>query len=393
MTTVIFVHGTGVRQAEYEETFELIKQKLLSQRPDCQIIPCLWGENLGTKLNADGASIPLFYETLAIGEEEEDEKIVLWEQLYRDPFFELRLLSLKPVESSVASPFEEQPGERLQSSLENLSFSPELQAKLKTAGIGEVIDEACRKVLRSQPFQEALENASEPLGDYSEAIARAITALAMLECEQSHKYPPILTDAQLRDEVVQLLSLAIEEADLGLGNWIGQAMAQLAMPMGTSLVKRKRGAVTEAISPIPCDIVLYQGRGERIRSFIKNIIQQSEPPIVLLAHSLGGIACVDLLVQESLPQVELLITVGSQAPFVYEINALSSLEFGEPLPAHFPNWLNIYDLRDFLSYIGAKIFPNKVQDVLVDNKQPFPRAHGAYWTNPATWKAIIPRLP
>jgi hypothetical protein len=54
---------------------------------------------------------------------------------------------------------------------------------------------------------------------------------------------------------------------------------------------------------------------------------------------------------------------------------------------------SLYDLRDFLSYIGANVFLNKVQDVLVDNKQPFPRAHCAYWTNPSTWKAIIPRLP
>ncbi|MEQ8974619.1 MAG: hypothetical protein RIE73_30065 [Coleofasciculus sp. C1-SOL-03] len=115
--------------------------------------------------------------------------------------------------------------------------------------------------------------------------------------------------------------------------------------------------------------------------------------MVLLAHSLGGIACVDLLVQQPLPQVELLITVGSQAPFFYEINALYSLEYGEPLPDYFPSWVNIYDLRDFLSYIGANVFPNKVQDVLVDNKQPFARSHGAYWTNKAVWKAIIPQLP
>jgi hypothetical protein len=28
MTTVLFVHGTGVRQPGYEETFKLIEQKL-----------------------------------------------------------------------------------------------------------------------------------------------------------------------------------------------------------------------------------------------------------------------------------------------------------------------------------------------------------------------------
>jgi hypothetical protein len=394
MTTVVFVHGTGVRKAQYEETFELIKQKLHAQRPDLQVVPCLWGDDLGTHLNATGASIPLYDSTLALEEgEEEDYKIVLWEQLYRDPFYELQVLSLKPVEESGASLFEEQPGDELNSRLESLSPSPKLQAKLEEAGIAEVFDEAREAVIRSEPYNEALQKASDSLGEYSEAVARAIVAQAMLYCEQEEKYPPVLTDAELRDEVVELLNRALAEAELGLGEWVVKPLWQLAQPIGTWYLKNRRGNVTNAVSPMPCDILLYQSRGDRIRSFIQETIQQAEPPVVLLAHSLGGIACVDLLVKQPLSQVALLVTVGSQAPFLYEINALHSLEYGEPLPEHFPNWLNIYDLRDFLSYIGANVFPNKVQDVLVDNKQPFPRSHSAYWTNPATWNAIIPRLP
>src|SRR5258708_18031009 len=110
---------------------------------------------------------------------------------------------------------------------------------------------------------------------------------------------------------------------------------------------------------------------------------------------LGGIGCADLLIQHQSvrQQVQLLVTVGTQVPFFYEIGALHSLSPDQPLPPDFPSWLNIYDLNDFLSYVGATVFPNQVQDVLVDNRQPFPQAHGAYWTNPATWNAIIPRLP
>jgi hypothetical protein len=393
MTTVIFVHGTGVRQPQYVETFKLIEQKLHAQRPDLHIAPCLWGDSLGTKLNANGASIPLYDSTLALEEGEgEDYEIVLWERLYQEPLYELRVLSLKPGEESASSPWDEQPGDRLKSRLESLSPSPQLQAKLEEAGIAEVFDEARQAIIRSKPYNEALQKASEPLGEYCEAVARAIVAQAMVCCEQQERYPPVLTDARLRDEVVELLSLALGEAELGIGDWVGKQLFQLAMPTVTAYVKRRRGDITNDVSPMPSDILLYQSRGEQIRAFIRETIEQAEPPVVLLAHSLGGIACVDLLVKERLSQVALLVTVGSQAPFLYEINALHSLEFGEPLPGHFPEWLNIYDLRDFLSYIGANVFPNKVQDVLVDSKQPFPRSHGAYWTNPATWKAIIPRL-
>ncbi|RUS97076.1 hypothetical protein DSM107003_18170 [Trichormus variabilis SAG 1403-4b] len=393
MTSVIFVHGTGVRKAEYNETLKLIEQKLLSQRSDLTVLPCLWGDSLGINLNAQGASIPLYDATLALGEEEEeDPKIILWQQLYRDPLYELRVLSLKPVEGS-NNPFGEQPSDRIQSVLTTYNPTPELKAQLAAAGISEEFAEALIKVTRSEPYNTALLTAVDSLYDLCLTISRAIIAQAMFDSQEEDKYPLILTDADVRDRLVESLTLTLTEPELGLGNWTLQKIAQLVQPIATNLVKRRRGAITNSVSPMPGDILLYQARGEQIRAFIRETIAKAEPPVVLLSHSLGGIACVDLLVKAELPQVELLITVGSQAPFLYEINALPSLEFGQPLPAHFPQWLNIYDLRDFLSYIGANVFPNQVQDVLVDNKQPFPQAHGAYWTNTATWKAIIPRLP
>ncbi|MHC5719534.1 MAG: hypothetical protein ACYTX0_47690, partial [Nostoc sp.] len=140
----------------------------------------------------------------------------------------------------------------------------------------------------------------------------------------------------MRDNVVELLTLALGEAELGLGGWLLKPLIELALPMGTNYVRGNRLELTDKISPMPGDILLYQTRGEKIRAFIQQQIAQAEPPVVLLAHSLGGIACVDLLVQQQLSQVELLVTVGSQAPFLYEINALYSLEYGQLLPEHFP---------------------------------------------------------
>ncbi|NER96139.1 MAG: hypothetical protein F6J86_20230, partial [Symploca sp. SIO1B1] len=380
MTTVVFIHGTGVRQPQYGQTLRQIEQKLQEQRPDVQIAPCFWGEDFGAKLHSQGASIPLFDTTLALGEEEEEPELVLWEQLYRNPLYELQLLSVKPRDEGDTNFFEESPGEQLQSRLESLILSESLQAKLEEAGIAEVFDSARQLIVNSEAYRQAMAAASEPLGEYCDALSRGIVAQAMACCEEKFLYPPVLTDAKLRDEVVQLLSSALGDADLGIGSWVGEKLLQLAMPTVTAQVQKKRGVITSNVSPMSGDILLYLSRGEGIRGFIKETIEPLEPPVVLLAHSLGGIACVDLLVQESLPQVKLLVTVGSQAPFLYEINALHSLPYGEPLPDYFPDWLNIYDLRDFLSYIGANVFPNKVQDILVDNQQPFARSHSAYWT-------------
>ena len=391
MTTVIFVHGTGIREREYNETFEIIEQKIHAQRPDIKVSPCLWGA-LGARFNDNRASVPLENATLALSQGEEDANIVLWGQLYRDPLYELRLLSLKPIESG--NPFGEEPGDVLQSRVASLIPAFQLEAKLQEAGIAEVFELAQETVIHSEPYERALLTVSESdLSEYYAPIARAILAQAMLISEEQEKFPPVLTDAKLRDQIGELLTLALGEAELGLIGWLLKPLVELALPIGTNYVKGNRLEVTDKYSPVPGDILLYQTRGEKIRAFIQQQIAQAEPPVVLLAHSLGGIACVDLLVQQQLSQVELLVTVGSQAPFLYEINALYSLEYGQLLPEHFPEWLNIYDLRDFLSYVGNRIFPDRVQDVPVDSRQPFPRSHGAYWTNAKTWEAIISRLP
>ncbi|PHM07152.1 NB-ARC domain-containing protein [Nostoc sp. 'Peltigera malacea cyanobiont' DB3992] len=71
MTTVIFVHGTGIREREYNDTFEIIEQKIHAQRPDIKVAPCLWGV-LGAKFNDNRASVPLEDATLALSQEEED---------------------------------------------------------------------------------------------------------------------------------------------------------------------------------------------------------------------------------------------------------------------------------------------------------------------------------
>ncbi|MEH2198286.1 hypothetical protein [Nostoc sp.] len=391
MTTVIFVHGTGIREREYNETFEVIEQKIHAQRPDIKVAPCLWGA-LGAKFNNNRASVPLEDATLALSPGEEDAEIVLWEQLYRDPLYELRLFSLLPIEPG--NPFGEQPGDILQSRVASFTLTSELEANLQEAGIAEVFEEAREATIHSEPYHRALLTVPESdLSEYYIPIVRAIVAQAMFISEQQEKFPPILTDAQLRDDVVELLTLALGDAELGLGDWFLKPLVELAQRGGTNYIRGNRLELTDKISPMPGDILLYLTRGEKIREFIKQQIEQAEPPVVLIAHSLGGIACVDLLVQQQLSQVELLVTVGSQAPFLYEINALHSLEYGQLLPEHFPEWLNIYDLRDFLSYVGKNIFPDRVQDVRVDSRQPFPRSHGAYWTNAKTWEAIISRLP
>ena len=106
------------------------------------------------------------------------------------------------------------------------------------------------------------------------------------------------------------------------------------------------------------------------------------------------------MVTQPQPAVGLLVTVGSQAPFLYECNALRSLRRGDPLPKTFVRrWVNVYDPRDFLSYMGQDVFPSvsggppPVADRMVDSGLTFPDSHSGYWENPQTWAAVAPEIP
>lgn len=399
MTTVIFVHGTGGRKAAYAVTFQQIEKTLNQRKPDIKLVPCLWGEEHGTKLKAGGASIPDYNSTKGgtKSNNQEDNLNLLWEYLYKDPLYEIRLLSLRPIRGRATVPGKLTPSQELKRRVEQLTTSSSLRTQMENTEITEVFDQALKAVTESKPYERLLETASRPLDEDYAALARGIVAEAINLCKLQGFDTPISFDADLRDQIVNWINreLTNDTQSRGvIGDWVSNQIISGVKYWSNKRLQRQRGALTDAAYPFAGDILFYQAKGEKIREFIREQVEYVEPPVVLLAHSLGGIACVDLLVEQELPRVELIITVGSQAPFLYEIDALQSLSYGEPLPDYFPKWLNIYDLRDALSYVGDRegLFSGKIKDVKVDNKQPFPESHGAYWYNSATWEAIWEEL-
>jgi hypothetical protein len=361
MTSVVFVHGTGGRQQAYAETLQQMEKALHERNLNAQLVPCLWGDLLGAKLNADGASIPSYREAKGgIQLSPEEENIRLWAALYEDPLYEMRLLSLRPLQDYDLVPGRLTPDQVLQQRVDELCASEELKAKLEQLGIGEVFDQACDRVAGpdSKPFGRLLETASSNLAEDFEVIARAIVAASIELCERQGIACLLSNSADLRDEAVIAIQqqLSKGQAPMGIGQWVKDLLVDVGLNLATYPIRRRRGAIMDGAYPAAGDILIYQSKGQEIREFIRSqILSPKVPsPVVLLAHSLGGIACVDLLIKEDLrDKVTGLITVGSQAPFFYEIGALQTLPYGKPLPDHFPSrWLNIYDLRDFLSYVS-----------------------------------------
>ena len=381
---IIFVHGTGVRQPDYSQSFTVISEQLKKRDNNLRVHECYWGGVYGTTLRAAGASIPPSDMKRALNADLSDAefsdaefKLGLWELLYQDPLLELQILHLHL--GKEALPGGKPPGYRLKEDVKTLVLSDELCRLLDQAGIRQVFDEAYQQITSDRDYEAAVEAAQRPFGDYRTAIARALVAQSVILAQDG--YGDLDLSVELRDRIVQQLVNELGGTERGMLEAPKAFLLGMVKRSATNLLKHGRSRFTSKISGTVGDILMYQARGRLIRDFIRAEIGKHSGSVVLLGHSLGGIACVDLLLEPKPPQVDLLVTMGSQAPLLYEINALFGMPY-EPnakLPATFPKWLNIYDKDDLLSYVGGKIFPNQVEDFHVESGKPFPDSHGAYW--------------
>jgi len=426
MITLVFVHGTGVRKQGYDDTLAVIREQV-AHRSDVRVAECRWGEAHGCQLHASGASVPTYDVARALGDQltAQEAEEALWGLLLRDPLGELRLLAVRD-SGQKKLPLGGSPGDKFATQATTFARSGDpdgpLRDALADAGLLDAFTEARRVVLASGSCKDAIGSAVEPFAEERAAIARAIVAEAIALRRDEGYDPAVRLDASRRDRLVDLLIDALGGGSRGLGKRLGQHVWQLAAAITTSAVttagtyyaQLRRGRLTDQATLPVGDILLYQTRGEVIRRSIANAILDADAAakadlkegesskLAVVAHSLGGIVAVDLLTsdrtkppgQRRLDCIDLLVTLGSQSPFLYEIGSLWSLPYGKGLPEDFPPWLNVYDLADFLSYVGyhEKLFGEQVEDLQVFSRQPFPASHGAYFRNPAVWQAILDRL-
>ncbi len=409
MQTILFVHGTGVRAGSYEETLAEIRRQVAGWT-GVRVEGCFWGEELGTSL-VEGASVPTFDATRAVGETTgtSDPEEDAWRMLLIDPTFELRLLAIAGGSSAEALPIGGGTGDELDQAFRAFLQAPrenlteELRKALARAGLDATFDQA-RLALdpdQSEACREAIQSAARPFGDHRRALARSLVARALILRDGQDPDLPLDRDAidQAVARIVDELGGDDRSADpkrRSLGEHSRAIVGSVLSSIGTFGAARYRGKITRALALVIGDILLYQAKGRKIRAAIAKAIRAQGPGVVLVAHSLGGIAALDLLVKHPslYRRLDLFVTVGSQGTFLYELGALQSLEPGEALPPRFPTWLNFYDLSDFLSYVGQhpRLFGTAIRDVQVFSRKPFPASHGAYFADPAVWARIRERL-
>lgn len=388
--TLLFVHGTGVRGAAYASTLQLIEANVRRRGLPVIVRGCFWGGSQGARLRLGGRSIPGYSDAGGMEPSETDQLMALWSVLYTDPWYELRLLRSMPTTGHAVFG-QAAPSVLLRKSVMEFVPSEALMMQLAEADLERHFEDALVALRGAPELAQAVATApADPL-EHRRAIARALVAYTLIAAEEAGNPP---RDGVERDAIVERLTNELHGYGLGVGEFLLRPVKGLAQRIITNKLTGDRGSISDGVAPTAGDILRFLARGDSVREFIQRSISDSaEGPVVIVAHSLGGIMCVDLLVRQAIPKVSALVTIGSQAPFLYEIGALPGLEPPDLLPDHFPPWLNIYDRRDLLSYVGAEVLGARVKDVPVDNGQPFPQSHSAYWSNPDVWEAVTEVLP
>ncbi|MEV5105906.1 hypothetical protein ACFQ7G_12225 [Streptomyces massasporeus] len=390
MTTVVFVHGTGVREPGFTALVGRVTAGLAAQRDGLQVVPYCWGAAHGAMLAAGGASLPpRSGTTRALGEgpggPDVADETAAWAVLYADPYAELALAAAGSGPVVERPPGCEPPQQRARALLSAVAAQGDVLAAEWGPGLAVAATD-----LAAHPLLAPAADALDP-ADLAVTAARSLTARLIADALDADS--PLVPTGETRDALTDRIAEALGAPPRGTERGLRSSLLRAAGAVASRAVERRRRVLTEAAHPAAGDILRYLSRGAAFRDGLRALVAGLEPPVALVGHSLGGIIALDTLVSAPLPQVEFLVTAGSQGPFLYESGSLPSLEHPAPLPPHVPAWLNLYDPRDLLGYLGEGLFPGRVTDVAVESRQPFPAAHSAYWTNPVVYRHIVDRLP
>jgi hypothetical protein len=223
-------------------------------------------------------------------------------------------------------------------------------------------------------------------------LARALTAqFAALASEQPGF--PADFDPETMAEGLEEVFGGREQNGLGDGFLAG---AKVAYVLGSKRAVRKhRDRIHDAADLFVGDILVYQAHGQRARDHLKTQIEKAlaEDPagnVVVVGHSLGGIAAFETFTGADFGPRARLFTVGSQISRLYRYGALATLAPGSA-PARWPHhWTNAFCPQDLLGFSAHPDFGDDVPvtDVPIDTGLTFPDAHSGYWARRRTYEII-----
>lgn len=388
--TLLFVHGTGTREAGYRSTLQRVQEGAANYLPDVTVQGVPWYESRTDFPELIERALPLAGSRAV--REATDPAVTAWRLLAQDPLLELAIIG----EAAAPAPAGVTIG-GVSPAAQLVQDVSTLSAESKPLGgfTEEEFREACRVVGQSTELREAAaRTAGADVPTLASAASRAVVATlfqAHVDDAPGSEPRAMLVTAE-RDTLVGAIFADLVDASRGLGSWLLERIAGL----GTGVGRWQRSGLTAAGVGFFSDIFFYEKRGDAIRTQIAEALGHAEPPVVILGHSLGGIAAVDLLSSPTTAQIELLVTVGSQAPILFAMNALGTLQPPDQNRVRVAKWLNVFDRNDLISFRASEIFAldsGIIEDREVSSGEPFPMSHGAYFVNPEFWKVLAEQWP
>lgn len=378
--SLVFVHGTGVRDISSSLAEIRAGAKKAGLLDPARVHGVEWGLKVGPDdLDVRPALPPAATRAVEAEWSEDELGAAVWELLSADPFVELRLLAETPTGAAIGISVAADPLEVvLQQRLDGLKVADEalIAADIDATVLGRAV-----AVVRDRPEFLAAARAAVDPDELHAAVARAVVANLVAGCPPGPTAALYCRDGETRDALVAAVDTALEPG-LQPRGFPQDLFLKVLAPLGTRIAVRHREQFMDPLTDFLRDVAFYVRNGQQIRDYISEEISAygTEKPVVVLAHSLGGIAAVDLMSGPGAPAVDLLVTVGSQAPLLYLMDALTTLSpNGSAVP--FTPWLNVFNRSDLLSFYAGYIFPNaSVVDAEIDAGVPFPQSHSAYWT-------------
>ena len=405
--TFFFVHGTGVREPNYGQFWGQIQERAKANGFDgVTFVGCRWGPDKGANLSLIPASLPVSTRRgLGAVPTAPELEVARWALLLEDPLFELRVAargSGAPSAPAIGA-----------------AGTPDRAAAAMTLAVGTAAIDLTNTAVGKTDLAKAaaaisssreLARAATAIGKSNDqilvhAIARAIVAQLIIDRRDQMAAsgahgpgtPPLIAaDRARRDRLVGDIADAMAPGTRGIvSDWLRNRVADFAKSKVTEYVRAQRDPLMRANIAGAADILYYQRRGDEIRTYLRDALQvaRAKPPVVAVAHSLGGELLADVLKQADAPKIELLVTVGTQISLFHAVDGLGVLRPPDHQPP-FPLWLNVYDQNDFLSYVAKPTFVGgQIEDVEISSGVPFPDAHGAYWYNDQLYQEIKQRWP
>lgn len=398
---VIFVHGVTVRKDRFERLLETVRDGLTGERNDLSVEGYFWGDE-ASSLRFGGASIPGFLEgARAIGEAKisQDERSQLMALLLDDPYLELRVLKDTQEFDPAGAGFTPLPqgvdirNQALYGNRTAVANALKSNASLQSPSIRKATDQEIQQMVATAFDHAGRADRQLTLPELLDPLSRCLTAAFYQSAVRSASSLDTDFDwTQVEKEIQQIL-----EKELGgQRSWIGDRIKNATLSTVTFAMRHGvRRRMMESMSLFIGDVLVYMSkRGDimkKIEAAVASAMQNSNTPLWLVGHSLGGIICFDYCCETS-RDVERLVTVGSQVGLFGELGALNvTLDNNQKkfeTPAKVKQWLNVYDPNDMLSFIANPIF-TRVTDKEFDTQAPFPVSHSEYWNRSELYPVLL----